>query len=540
MTADEGGHPGARDGGTGGGTGGSGGADPRSDADLIARLRGRGADHDSTAAFAALYARHHDAARALARQLARSPADADDLVAGAFMRMLEVLRAGRGPTEAFRAYLLTSVRHLAYDRSRAERRLDLTDEIADVHGVDPDGTVVPFTDPALAGLERTLAARAFATLPERWQAVLWHLEVEGDTPADIAPLFGLSANAVSALGYRAREGLRQAYLQEHLAAGSGRWDRRHRDTGERLGAYTRGGLSRRDAQRVEAHLAECAECRALADELREVNSGMVRAVVAPLVLGGGLVGYLASRGGTGSLALDASTGELAVVGGGALGVLGALSGLTGAVRPTLPNRLGTVGALGLAGAAGIAAFVLGDALEPPPVPPVAGPAWPAGLPPVGSPAPPSPGPPAPPPTPSPVAPSPSAAPVPAAPPLAAPAPGASVRGTPRSARTEAALDVPGLFGPGAVPRGASAEGPEETGRESRATRAGSVDDRRAPQEDDRWGQAPAERSRATGRDTTGWAADTGPVPSGMSRDCALTVRLPVLGAAAALCPTGPR
>ena len=195
-----------------------------------------------------------EAARALARQLARSPADADDLVAGAFTRMLEILRAGRGPTEAFRAYLLTSVRHLAYDRSRAERRLDLTDDIADVHGIDPDGTIVPFTDPALAGLERTLAARAFATLPERWQAVLWHLEVEGDSPADIAPLFGLTANAVSALGYRAREGLRQAYLQEHLASGSGRWDRRHRETGEKLGAYTRGGLARREAQRVEAHL----------------------------------------------------------------------------------------------------------------------------------------------------------------------------------------------------------------------------------------------------------------------------------------------
>ena len=308
------------------------GEDLRSDAELIARLRGRGADRDSTDAFATLYGRHQQAARALARQLARSPADADDLVAGAFTRMLEILRAGRGPTEAFRAYLLTSVRHLAYDRSRAERRLDLTDDIADVHGIDPDGTIVPFTDPALAGLERTLAARAFATLPERWQAVLWHLEVEGDSPADIAPLFGLTANAVSALGYRAREGLRQAYLQEHLASGSGRWDRRHRETGEKLGAYTRGGLARREAQRVEAHLAECGECRALADELRDVNAGMVRSVVAPLVLGAGLVGYLASRGSTGPLAFDASTGELAIAGGGALGVLGALTGITGAPR----------------------------------------------------------------------------------------------------------------------------------------------------------------------------------------------------------------
>ena len=349
------------------------GEDLRSDAELIARLRGRARDRDSTDAFATLYGRHQQAARALARQLARSPADADDLVAGAFTRMLEILRAGRGPTEAFRAYLLTSVRHLAYDRSRAERRLDLTDDIADVHGIDPDGTIVPFTDPALAGLERTLAARAFATLPERWQAVLWHLEVEGDSPADIAPLFGLTANAVSALGYRAREGLRQAYLQEHLASGSGRWDRRHRATGEKLGAYTRGGLARREAQRVEAHLAECGECRALADELRDVNAGMIRSVVAPLVLGAGLVGYLASRGSTGPLAFDASTGELAIAGGGALGVLGALTGITGAPRPAAPTRIGVAGALGLAGVVGVAAFVVGDVVEPPASPPPAAP-----------------------------------------------------------------------------------------------------------------------------------------------------------------------
>lgn len=335
----------------------------RSDAELIALVRGRAADPASTEAFGLLYARHRAAAAALARQLARSPTDADDLVAGAFARLLEVLRSGRGPTEAFRAYLLTAMRHLAYDRTRAERRLDLTDDLAELIGVDPDRTVVPFADPALAGLERTLAARAFATLPERWQAVLWHLEVEGDAPADIAPLFGLTPNAVSALGYRAREGLRQAYLQEHLASGSGHRDRRHRETGERLGAYTRGGLSRRDAARVEAHLAECEDCRFLAGELREVNAGLVRAVVGPLVLGAGLVGYLASRGGGHLVAgIDTATGDLAV-GGGTAGLLAAVGevvrpGVVASALGALPGGVATAGALGVVGiaAASFASF----------------------------------------------------------------------------------------------------------------------------------------------------------------------------------------
>ena len=37
-------------------------------------------------------------------------------------------------------------------------------------------------DPALAGFERGVVARAFHSLPERWQAVLWHTEVEGLSP----------------------------------------------------------------------------------------------------------------------------------------------------------------------------------------------------------------------------------------------------------------------------------------------------------------------------------------------------------------------
>lgn len=518
--------------------------DLRSDAELIARLRGRGADRDSTDAFATLYGRHQQAARALARQLARSPADADDLVAGAFTRMLEILRAGRGPTEAFRAYLLTSVRHLAYDRSRAERRLDLTDDIADVasiRGVDPDGTIVPFTDPALAGLERTFAARAFATLPERWQAVLWHLEVEGDSPADIAPLFGLTANAVSALGYRAREGLRQAYLQEHLASGSGRWDRRHRETGEKLGAYTRGGLARREAQRVEAHLAECGECRALADELRDVNAGMIRSVVAPLVLGAGLVGYLASRGSTGPLAFDASTGELAIAGGGALGVLGALTGITGAPRPAMPNRIGVAGALGLAGVVGVAAFVVGDVVEPPASPPQATPGL--ALPPMAL---------LPPRLPV----------VPVAPPMSPGAPVAPVAPVaPTPVPRDPALDVPDLAGAGesggtggrvattASPgadrtvegTGRTASGPSSDPTSRSADRtparaAGRSAARSAPGSAE--GSAGGSDREPAARHTTAALVVLAPERSRPGApDCAVTTRLPVLGSAGLVCPT---
>jgi RNA polymerase sigma factor (sigma-70 family) len=255
-----------------------------SDAELIVAVR-----DGTTDAYATLYARHRDAAYNLARHLTRSQAEADDLVSEAFAKLLDTLRCGGGPESAFRAYLLTALRHCAYDRTRRDRRIDLTDdETAYDSGV-------PFTDTAVAGLDRSLAARAFATLPQRWQTVLWHTEIEGQSPTEVAPLLGLTPNGVSALAYRAREGLRQAYLQVHL--GNTRTDRCHSAV-ERLGAWTRDGLSKRETAQVEQHLDECDSCRALAAELADVNGGL-RVFVAPLVLGTATAAYLAAvKGGT--------------------------------------------------------------------------------------------------------------------------------------------------------------------------------------------------------------------------------------------------
>jgi len=287
-------------------------ADGPSDADLITAVRAGDAD-----AYGQLYSRHVDAARRLARTLAHNPTDVDDLVAEVFAKLLVKLKEGGGPDVAFRTYLLTSIRNSFYDRTRRAKRVEVTDDVA---RHDPG---VPFVDTAIEGLERSLAARAFARLPERLQLVLWHTEVEGETPATVAPLLSLTPNGVSALAYRARERLRQAYLQEHLAD-----DVAGDDCGwtvERLGVHVRGGLSNRESGRVQAHLSDCGRCRALYADLGEVNSGL-RGVLAPLVLGGSAAGYLTGGGKvTLSLAslwsgvrhtLSTWTGQVAVAGGG--------------------------------------------------------------------------------------------------------------------------------------------------------------------------------------------------------------------------------
>src|SRR5215472_3659687 len=252
-----------------------------SDADLIAAARSGDAD-----AYGVLYERHAAAARRLASQIVKTPADADDVVAETFARVLYALRNGNGPAEAFRPYLLTAVRRVAIDLVSGQRRQIPTDD-ADL----PDPGE-PFDDPMVAGLERSLITRAFWSLPERWRAVLWHTEIEETRPAEVAALLGLSANGVSVLRRRAREGLKQAYLQLHLSDPA---KAACTPFASKLGRYVRGGLSRRQAREVEKHLTDCADCTAACADLAAINDTL-RGVLAPVVLGAAAAGYLASAG----------------------------------------------------------------------------------------------------------------------------------------------------------------------------------------------------------------------------------------------------
>ncbi|MCR4514378.1 sigma-70 family RNA polymerase sigma factor, partial [Aeromicrobium sp. 50.2.37] len=260
----------------------------RSDAQLIAAVRA-----GDTAAYGLLFQRHVAAATRLSRQLL-STGEADDLVSEAFLKVLSLLQDGKGPDEAFRAYLLTAVRRLHVDRIRATTRTRPTD---DEHVLDRG---VPFDDAVSAAFENDAAARAFASLPERWQLVLWHLEVEGQKPAAVAPLLGMSPNSVSALAYRAREGLRAAYLESHAAATT---DEACRAVTPLLGGFVRQTLSARDTAKVDQHLDACRRCTGVHLELVEVNQNL-RGLLAPALLGPAAAGYLGATG-TAAAALGA-------------------------------------------------------------------------------------------------------------------------------------------------------------------------------------------------------------------------------------------
>ncbi|MFI7674809.1 sigma-70 family RNA polymerase sigma factor [Actinophytocola sp. NPDC049390] len=227
---------------------------------LLERLR---AGED--AAFGELFSRHSAAVHRLALGLVNDRAEADDLTAEAFFRVLQAIRRGAGPVDNVRGYLLIVARRVAWEWSLRRKDVPVSDEeLTHRAPSDPD-TTGQFT-------ERNLIRRAFTSLPERWRRVLWKMEVEGERPAAVATNFGLSPNATAALARRARQGLRAAYLQAHLA--SERSAVGCRSVLEKLGAYTAGTTSGIERRRIRAHLSTCAACTAMYAELRDIFVGL--------------------------------------------------------------------------------------------------------------------------------------------------------------------------------------------------------------------------------------------------------------------------
>ncbi|WP_129667543.1 sigma-70 family RNA polymerase sigma factor, partial [Phytoactinopolyspora endophytica] len=228
-------------------------AEAPSDAELISRTR----DGDMNA-YDELYRRHYDDASRVARIVTNNSDEAQDVVAEAFTRVLTRVREGGGPDAELTPYLRTVVRRLAVDRHRSAQRDGQPTDQAILE-------ILPRTDDPMArATDRELVRQAFETLPDRWQQVLWHTEIEGRSPASLAATLGSTPNAVAALAYRAREGLRQAYLAVNLSS-----DVRAecRPYAPKVAAYVRGTLSAQHTRAVTTHLGECEHCRERRDEL---------------------------------------------------------------------------------------------------------------------------------------------------------------------------------------------------------------------------------------------------------------------------------
>ncbi|MET8841869.1 sigma-70 family RNA polymerase sigma factor [Streptomyces rubiginosohelvolus] len=406
-----------------------------SDARLIEDMR---AGDDQ--AYEELFRRHSGAVLRYARSCCRDGHTADDLTAEVFARTLQAVRGGKGPTEAVRAYLMTAVRHVAAAWTKSAKREHLVDDFAVFatqatrsSELSDDDTLELGADVlAMHEAEQTMAMQAFRSLPERWQAVLWHTTVEEESPSEIAPLFGLTANATAVLASRAREGLKQAYLQAHVsqALTTGGDCAQYAD---RLGAHARGGLRTRAERGLRKHLDECAQCRVAAGELDHVNAG-IPALLPVAVIGWFAAGFSLKAAGivAGGAAGAAGAGAAAAAtGSGSTG--GAAGGAAASEGLGAPAKAGIAAAVAVAAAAGLVWALVGDDQpkpEPKPVakPPAVAPAVPTPEPPAPAPkptppaAPAPPAPPAPDPDPSEPAPKPTPSPTPSPEPPPKPAP----------------------------------------------------------------------------------------------------------------------
>lgn len=265
-----------------------------SDAELVSRL------HDGELdAYETLWIRHVTTARRVAQRL--TGLDSEDLVSEAFLTLFRQITVdGKGPQTSFRGYLFAVMRNIAARWHREGRPLVVEAEVDR-----------PFEDAEFERLERAendaLLLRAFRELPDRWQRVLWLAEIENVGRPAIAAELGVRPNAVSALQRRARRGLRERWLWQHLPEGL-RADPRHE-------ASTLPALILRsrsiDAASVRAHLAVCSACRDAERELRAVyadSSSAVGSISALAALGVVLPGATTMLAAPTSISIAAGAG----------------------------------------------------------------------------------------------------------------------------------------------------------------------------------------------------------------------------------------
>jgi hypothetical protein len=205
------------------------------------------------------------------------------VTAGAWHRVLARLAEGE-PATALRPRLLVAVRDTVRQWAADDAISGALPQL-----LKPAGGRGVRAAKSLTPENRTLAARAFASLPGPARCLLWHTEVEGESISVPAGLLGMDTDTASATLEQAREKFREGCLHAHRQLAPSQECRFH----SRLldVPIRRGGALLPDVRR---HLADCRHCRHAADQLghfeRELGT-----LIAEAVLGWGARRYLDSR-----------------------------------------------------------------------------------------------------------------------------------------------------------------------------------------------------------------------------------------------------
>jgi RNA polymerase sigma factor (sigma-70 family) len=254
-----------------------------SDAAVLERVR-RG----DVRAYGVLYQRYVEAARGVARSLLRNATDADDVVSEVFASILSVILRGKGPREAFVAYLMVSVRNECQRTLRRRGRDCLLAESTEALLLAEVGLE---QDPFARHDETEVLQKALRSLPPRFREVLWRTEVAGQSNEEIAEVIGSTAQAVAAQATRARRALGGAYLRTHLDAASRGQPPASAcaETRRHLADFVRGSIRARARRRLEHHLSGCPSCRHACAELERVNERLRAGPALPLAVWAGVL-----------------------------------------------------------------------------------------------------------------------------------------------------------------------------------------------------------------------------------------------------------
>ena len=123
---------------------------------------------------------------------------AEDIASDVFVRMLEAVRAGRGPQTNLKAWLLATASHIVIDHLRKSYRRPESELPESI----PDGTPSPSSD--YEKRERDCRLRdAMATLTEEQQYVITLRFNQGYSLEETASLMKKNINSVKQLQFRA-------------------------------------------------------------------------------------------------------------------------------------------------------------------------------------------------------------------------------------------------------------------------------------------------------------------------------------------------
>lgn len=152
----------------------------------------------------------------MARRIAPSHVDPEDLLADAIASLLTQWAKHAGPREHINTYIVKSMRNRVKDelRSPRSRILGLAVEM------DAPAEPSPLLRRAELGNEIGLAQAALERLPADQRLVLQEMVVNGHKPRDLEGVLKRPASSITALAVRAKQGLRRAMLQTLIAEGT--------------------------------------------------------------------------------------------------------------------------------------------------------------------------------------------------------------------------------------------------------------------------------------------------------------------------------